>query len=342
MPGTKHGTIKVILKRKIEDWLSSIEDEEVRELAKTNVLVTGGAIASLLEGNKPSDYDLYFKSYNATLAIANYYADRFNQSHKPTNYAIPYQVNVKTAQETNIKGDIENRIIFYMKSAGIATETQTDYKYYETVDEVETTDFVETSLSEDQVNRLTEEPAEVVEGLETILKEGIIKVNSDKTKEKVKYRPIILTDNAVTLSNKVQIIIRFYGNAEEIHKNFDFVHATCLYDYQQNTLEIPYDALSAVLSKTLIYRGSLYPVASIFRIRKFLNRGWRISAGQMLKIIFQISELDLKNIKILRDQLIGVDVAYMHQLIRALEDVKPLEKIDGAYIASIVDKIFDE
>ena len=39
-----------------------------------------------------------------------------------------------------------------------------------------------------------------------------------------KFYPAVITDNAISLTNQVQLIIRFYGPAEEIHKNYDFVH----------------------------------------------------------------------------------------------------------------------
>jgi hypothetical protein len=100
--------------------------------------------------------------------------------------------------------------------------------------------------------------------------------------------------------------------------------------------------LKALMSRTLIYKGSLYPIASLFRIRKFLNRGFRISAGQMLKIVWQVNELNLSDRDVLREQLLGVDMAYMHQLIAALQDVKAHEKVDGTYLAEIIDTIFDE
>jgi len=180
---------------------------------------------------------------------------------------------------------------------------------------------------------LLDHPEEIVEKLNEELK-------ADPKKKP--YRPIFLTDNAVSLANKVQLIIRFYGAPSQIHDNFDFAHAMCYYDFKEDKLSLPSEALEAILSKTLVYEGSLYPIASLFRIRKFMNRGWRISAGQMLKIIWQVNKLKLDDTAILREQLLGVDQAYMHQLITALSKVQPHEKVDGAYVAALIDKIFDE
>jgi hypothetical protein len=98
-------------------------------------------------------------------------------------------------------------------------------------------------------------------------------------------------------------------------------------------------ALEALLSKELRYVGSKYPICSIVRLRKFIERGWRINAGQILKMAMQISELNLKDVTVLEDQLTGVDTAYFIQLLERLKEKDP-EKVDAAYLVEIIDRIF--
>ena len=62
--------------------------------------------------------------------------------------------------------------------------------------------------------------------------------------------------------------------------------------------------------------GSKYPLCSIIRTRKFIQRGYTINAGQYLKMAMQLNELDLKDVSVLQDQLIGVDSAYFDMVIR--------------------------
>jgi hypothetical protein len=114
----------------------------------------------------------------------------------------------------------------------------------------------------------------------------------------------------------------------------------CYYDFWKDSLVLPQEALESILSKSLVYEGSLYPFASLFRIRKFIARGWRITAGQMLKIIWQIGEIDFKNTNMIYEQLIGVDQAYMRELIQAI-DKGDVKNIDSTYIAKLVDEIFE-
>jgi len=155
------------------------------------------------------------------------------------------------------------------------------------------------------------------------------------------YQVAFLSQNAISLTDDIQIVLRFNGNAEEIHKTFDFIHATNYFTFREG-LVLNQNALESILTKDLRYQGSLYPLTSIIRMKKFLLRHWQISAGEILKIMFQISELDLHDIEVLEEQLIGVDVAYFGILIEALRSVKDKEKITTSYISALIDKIFNE
>lgn len=206
--------------------------------------------------------------------------------------------------------DRDDRVKIVIQSAGIAAESNDEsYTYFEGTSEDEAEAYVEaTKVSE----------------------------------EGEKYRPVFLTQNAVSLSGRVQIITRFFGNPEDIHKNYDFEHCTNYWtDTQGERLVLRPEAVEALLAKELRYQGSLYPVCSVFRIRKFINRGWKINAGQILKMCFQISKLDLTDVDVLEDQLIGVDMAYFREVIAIIrKDMKDGKSIDQTYIAQLVDRVF--
>lgn len=178
--------------------------------------------------------------------------------------------------------------------------------------------------------------------------EIIIKVQSDGiakviSPEKGLFKPIFITDNAISLSGKFQLMLRFYGEVDEVHKNFDFAHCTNYWESDSGKLTLREKALTSLLTKELFYEGSRYPICSIIRTRKFIARGFTINAGQYLKMCFQVSNLDLTNVKVLREQLIGVDSAYFNLLIEALankQEKDPNFVINDAYIATIIDKIF--
>lgn len=303
----KARTIRAVLRKKIGEWLDSITDDAVRTLAINGTIVTGGSIASMLLNEEVNDYDLYFKDYNTALAIANYYVDEF-MKNPPSKFK---------ANDLDVPISIEKtdeRIKIVIKSAGIAAETGADeYQYFETLpdDSIDATQYVDNAMAI---------------------------VNSLQDKTKPRYRPVFISTNAITLSNKIQLVIRFFGEPDQIHENYDFVHCTNYWTSWDSKLILKPDALETLLSKELRYVGSKYPLCSIIRTRKFIRRNWSITAGQYLKMIMQVNQLDLTDLQVLEDQLTGVDTAYFLEVIAKLKLRD--DKVDSAYLAKIIDKMF--
>jgi hypothetical protein len=314
MAGMKSKEIRSTIKKKLDSWLKTLP-EDLREKVKDKIIVTGGAIVSLLTGEEPHDYDVYFRDYETTLAIAQHYVKKFKpRKHKGLDVPLYVEGN-------------EGRVKIVAKSAGIAIAEGTDkpYEYFEASPGGD-------DAGEDYVQEILTNPEDVEkvhEDQETLALET----------KKGKYRPLFLTSNAITLSDKVQLIIRFFGNPDEIHENYDFVHACNFYQSWDNTLTLKPEALEAILAKELRYVGSKYPVCSLIRTRKFISRGWKINAGQYLKIVYQASKLDLDDIEVLKDQLIGVDSQYFANVIERLKE-RDSSRVDGAYLCEILEKTF--
>lgn len=170
-----------------------------------------------------------------------------------------------------------------------------------------------------------------------------IKEGMNSSEENEIGRPIRITSNAITLSNKIQIVTRFFGEVEEIHRNFDFAHCTCAWSSWDNEVFLPQKALECIINKELFYVGSLYPLCSIIRTKKYIERGYSINAGQYVKMAMQLNELDLKNIEVLEDQLTGVDTSYFQMLIEDLQShMKEAnsDKIDSNYAIELINKLF--
>ena len=315
--GMKAKTIRKILRKLVDDWLATIEDPTVMQLAKQNTIVTGGSIASMLLGEPINDFDFYFTDRETTLAVAKYYVARFQ----------PEAANgIKCL--IRVDDSMSDRIRVVVKSAGIASEDGAE-KPYE--------DF-EGRPAEDAdayVGEVMTDPGDIEDRYEETETLALQTRDDDKPK----YRPVFMSTNAITLSHRIQIILRFYGNPDTIHENFDFAHCTNYWTSKDDNLIMRPTALEALLSRELRYVGSKYPICSIIRLRKFIKRGWTINAGQILKIAMQISELDLHNIQVLQDQLTGVDAAYFMQLISQLKEKDP-EKVNAAYLVEIIDRMF--
>lgn len=228
---------------------------------------------------------------------------------KITNYYVAkFNENHKNIAEVKVSDDT-GRVSIFIQSAGTASENNG------VTDESEPTPF--------------KEPSDEKTNAEPELKP--------------KYRPVYLSSNAITLSDKIQIIIRFYGEPKEIHENYDFVHCTCYWTSWNNELCLPSRALEAIINKELYYMGSKYPLCSIIRTRKFINRGYTINAGQYLKMALQLNQLDLLNVDTLEDQLMGVDSAYFAAAIRSIKERQTSEpewKLDDGYLFEIINRIF--
>ena len=167
---------------------------------------------------------------------------------------------------------------------------------------------------------------------------------SEEEKDQGKFEIAFISPNAITLTDQLQIVVRFYGAADEIHKNYDFIHATNYYDFANDELVTNKEALESILTKQLKYSGSLYPVTSVIRTKKFIKRGWNIGAAEYLKMSFQISALDLTDPAVLEEQLMGVDVAYFAILIETLTEMRnknPDFCPSYQWIQTIIEKIFD-
>lgn len=279
--------IKKALNRKLNRWLESIDDKEVKKVIEDNAIISGGALVSLLTGVEVNDYDVYFKTKEAVLTVAKYYVDKFNEAHK---------VEAVISEK-------DGKVKIFIQSEGVAGEND------------------------------DEEP---------LIPEEITQTESEQ-QDKPKYRPVYLTSNAITLSDKIQIVIRFWGDVEEIHKNYDFAHCTCSWSSWDNELLLPQKALECIINKELYYIGSKYPLCSIIRARKFINRGYTINAGQYLKMCLQLNEINLHDIETLKDQLVGVDSAYFDRAIAFMEKKKSEEPdftIDNSYLFEVINRIF--
>lgn len=282
------------LKAKMDDWSKHIEDDEVKRTIKENALITGGALVSLLNGEAPNDYDIYFKTKESCEKVAQYYANLWNKTHPNKN-----MVQIQTEEATG-------RITAFIRSAGIAAEDGES-------------------------------------GIDDETEPDVTETAEEQAQEKPSYRPRYFSTNAISLSDKIQLVIRFYGDIAEIHTNYDFVHCTCSYDYKENKVSLPSRALEAIINKELYYTGSKYPFCSIVRSRKFIQRGWSINAGQYLKMCLQLNELNLKDLNVFADQLVGVDSAYFSAAIDCIKERQekdPNFQPDNQYLFEVINRIF--
>lgn len=298
-------SIQKLISAKLNEWITSITDTQLRLDVRKALLVSGGSIASLYLGEQVNDYDIYFTDRKTLLDITNYYAKAFEgqikvlDGHKREDYIDEYRGEYSMAEflarpghkASALRNLKEEQIKIYVKRGG---------------------------------GFLVPEP-------------------ENKPEVALKYQPVYFSPNAISLSDDIQIVIRFHGTPEEIHKTFDFIHATNYFTVAKGVVTNK-EALESLLTKQLKYQGSFFPLTSIIRAKKFVKRGFNINAGELLKMMFQTSLLDLQDMDVLEEQLIGVDVAYFEDLINALrkyQEGDPEFKITPEFFNGLIDKIFN-
>lgn len=306
--------IKKHLGAKVRDWVKHVDDEKVAKTIEENVVITGGAIVSLLTGEKVHDYDVYLRTKEACIEVAEYYIKKWNEKHPDK----PVEVLYGEAMMKKFHFDEDNGAVrCIVASKGLASE------------------------DENNVSRVAYNFEDDVDLDEA---DGIPKETEDDEEEKKeKYRPRFISSNAISLSDKIQIVTRFCGDIETVHKNFDYAHCTCAWSSWDNKLSLPEKALECIVNKELYYMGSKYPLCSIIRSRKYIERGYHINAGQYVKMCMQLSEFDLSNVYVLEDQLTGVDTAYFNQLIDAVKTHMSdtgESGVDYLYVIDLINKLF--
>lgn len=275
--------IKKHLNKKIKSWLHSIKDKELKNDLTKYIMISGGAISSLISNETPNDYDIYLSNIDVAKRLSEYY----------------------TVKDNNFMDKMKERnrnVSILLLDGRIKIKSHNIY---------------DLNIEQDSLR---------------------FNPNNEE-----KYQLRFISSNAISLTDGIQIILRFVGTMEEIHTNFDFIHNKNYYEFNGNNLVLNVDSLMAIMNKQLIYSNSKYPICSMFRIRKFMKRGYTISAGEMLKIAFQINELDLTDIKVLKDQLLGVDAAYFNGFLNNFNNhVKSGKEMNYTTLQRMIDKVYDK
>jgi len=359
----KTKTINAVISKKINDWINSIEDTNLVSEIKSDIIVTGGCITSMLLNEPVNDFDIYFRTKKSLRSICEYYVKVFNKKNEGRNNKLgrPLKAWILDGEDVEKwKNGLIKLSDFAFDYPDIDYKSVTEWEYNEdnelnnkvmhvsgmilnTPPERIKIMVNSDGVAEDSDSIADKNEYDIDAYLDALSDGDEIGANSiERSESSDKYKPIFLSTNAITLSNKVQIVVRFYGETTDIHENYDFVHATNYWTYGTGAV-LNQRALEAILNKELLYVGSKYPICSLVRTRKFIKRGWQINAGQYVKIAFQISKLDLTNIYVLEDQLVGVDSIYFLSFIENLKNLAMKDKnfvLTQDYLTTVIDKIF--
>ena len=331
----------------------SIDDILLRDDIKKHTIITGGAIASMFLDETVNDYDLYFDDKATVIRTCEYYIKKMMEiqgSSIDSLLLLTYDSDIVQDILNSDLTKLHNVMNEYRKKNLEDKEADIVNVYETPLKNIENLEI--SSFKNDKVYELS---YRLIDNVYHTFKDDKDRVKifnmgswgttgTKEAKEEEKYMPKFISANAITLSDDIQIVVRFYGDAEKIHENFDFVHAMNYWVSSENKLYTNAESLESLLSRSLVYKGSKYPLASIFRARKFIQRDFNIDAGQYLKMAFQLNEMDLCDPYILEEQLTGVDLLYFLEI---LSDMRRKMFYDDnfspstEYFIKIVEKIFE-
>lgn len=345
--------IKKHLSKKLDRWITTISDKELREDIARSVMVTGGAITSLVRNEEVNDYDIYFKDRGVLKRVAEHYTAKYDATVLDTQEVFKYVQKLEDPYTYLVEDNASllRSIKFSIVSNYVMTEEQVKCNYplhdawvdsdeYVCLDEDKPFTLNPEYVSHQKIITFIEE-ASFNDRIYVFIKSDGMIINKDANPEDRDCIVQCITSNAISLTDGVQIITRFHGDAEEIHSNFDFDHCKGVYDHHTGDLHIADTTYECIINQHLRYSGSKYPLASIIRTRKFVARGFTIDAGQYVKMALQLNNLDLNNPGILAEQLVGVDLSYFSWLIEAINSCN-IEDDSESYVQLMLRAIFDD
>jgi len=139
-----------------------------------------------------------------------------------------------------------------------------------------------------------------------------------------------VSDTAITFKNDevcVQLCKYPEGTIEDILDKFDFTIAQAGYDFKAHEFVLHEKFLYHLANRRLVYNvDSEFPISSLFRMKRYLQRGFKCAAIDMIKLTLKIHSLHLGDYKELRRQLLGIDVLFLKELTDKLSGKEYLDK----------------
>jgi len=136
---------------------------------------------------------------------------------------------------------------------------------------------------------------------------------------------VCTTPNAVTFKTKnkctIQLISFSFGSPSGIFDKFDFTCCMGAFLFKEGRFFLHPEFLHHLSQRRLVYNtNNDYPLSSLFRVRKFIQkRGYIIDAVNLVKIALAIHKLDLSDVATLHRQLAGVSTSVLELFMKKLE-----------------------
>jgi hypothetical protein len=99
----------------------------------------------------------------------------------------------------------------------------------------------------------------------------------------------------VSTDHAINLIAKHWGEPNDVVDTFDFYHSMAWYVPSSDTVTLLYDTLNAIHDKQLRYNvNALYPMGALYRLPKFIKRGYNIDRVNLREIASAITKSNIK------------------------------------------------
>lgn len=146
---------------------------------------------------------------------------------------------------------------------------------------------------------------------------------------------------------KIQVIIMpelICSNAKDIIDQFDYTVCMGAYDFDTKQFVLNDRFIEHIARRELSYNvNGKYPLGSLFRLRKYLKKGYTISGTEIIKLGLSINNLKMESYIDLKKQLEGIDTLFLKELTDKLLSPEYAEKkFDFSEFMDMIDKFFTD
>lgn len=146
--------------------------------------------------------------------------------------------------------------------------------------------------------------------------------NSINTERAESYKYTRKKDK-INLKFQLIMIPDTYKGHENIFEKFDFTICMAAYYFKEDKFVFHDDFFKHLSQRRLVFNHKTkYPINSLIRVKKYLNREFKISGVELLKMGLAINNLNMKNYQDLKEQMEGIDTLFLKDLTDALMNDK--------------------
>lgn len=133
----------------------------------------------------------------------------------------------------------------------------------------------------------------------------------------------------------VQAVMAFKGTPSQIFSTFDFTVCCGAYSFRDEAFELHPRFLPDNITKRLVYLGgSRFPLCALYRVKKYLLKGYTISGGTLVHIGLCANRLEITTYADLKTQLRGVDTQFLGDFLESKPDDLPCN------VSEVIDEMF--